>query len=161
MNASLRAILTTTVAATFFGSLHAADTKAAADVGTYELKKKSSFSLATDRRAPFWPIGWVKRADEARSEITTQAPKAKLDESAFAVTSIMLGNPSLAVVNGRAYSEGEFIRLPKGSAPIKVCVQQISDGTVSLNYDRQIIVVNLKRQELAARRAEQLLDAEN
>jgi hypothetical protein len=161
MNATLRAILTTTAAATFLGSLQAADTTPAAGIGTYELKQKSSFSLATDRRAPFWPIGWVKRATEAAPEITSQAPKPKLDESAFTVTSIMLGNPSLAVVNGRAYSEGEFIRMPKGSAPMKVSVHQISDGSVSLNYERQIIVVNLKRQELAARKAELLLDAEN
>ena len=163
MNPSLRTILTATAAASFFGSLHAADApaaKAPADAGKYDLKKKSAFTLAADRRAPFWPIGWVKSATEVRTEIT-QAPQRKIDESAFTVTSILLGNPSLAVVNGRAYSEGELLRTPKGSAPMKVRVQAIGDGSVTLNCDQQTFTVVLKRPELAAHKAEELLDQEN
>ena len=159
MNATLRALLTTTAAAAFLSGTHASEAKPQADGGKYELQKKSTFTLAADRRAPFWPIGWVKRGNQAPAEITKQAPKAKLDESAFTVTSIMLGNPSLAVINARAYSEGEFIRMPKGSAPMKVRVQQIGDGAVSLNYENQTFTVTLKRQELAMRKAEpDLLD---
>ena len=159
MNASLRTILITTAAAAFLGSTHAGEgrtgteAKPQAEGSKYVLKKKSTFTLATDSRAPFWPIGWVKRANEARTEIT-QAPKPKLDESAFALTSIMLGNPSLAVVNGRAYSEGEFIRMPKGSAPMKIRVQQIGDGSVSLNYENQNFTVALRRPELAEHKVE-------
>ena len=77
-----------------------------------------------------------------------------MPESGFAVTSIMLGNPSLAVINARAYSEGEFIRMPKGSAPMKIRVQQISDGSVSLAYENQTFTVPLKRPELAAHKGE-------
>ena len=163
MNTILRTILTTTAAAAFFGSLQAAEApadKTHADVGKYDLKKKSVCTLASDRRAPFWPIGWTKRATETRTEIT-QAPKRKIDESAFSVTSILLGNPSLAVVNGRAYSEGELMRMPKGGAPVKVRVQQIGDGGVTLSYEQQTFVVALKRPELAAHKAEELLDQEN
>lgn len=154
MNATLRAVLTTTAATAFLASAHAADAKAQADVGRYELQKKSSFTLAVDRRAPFWPIGWVKRADQGPAETTPQAPKAKPDESAFIVTSIMLGNPSLAVINSRAYSEGELIRMPKGSAPMKVRVQQIGDGIVSLAYENQTFTVPLRRPELTEHKAD-------
>ncbi len=162
MNATIRALLTTAASATFFGSLHAGETKPAPgakapeEVGTYELKKKSTFTLASTRRAPFWPIGWVKPAKgEVHTEIT-QAPKAKLDENAFNVTSILVGNPSLAVINARAYSEGEFIRLPKSSAPpMKVRVQQIGDGTVTLSYEKQTFTISLKRQELVAHKADE------
>lgn len=154
MNSIFRAILTTTAAAAVLNSANAADAKPQPDAGRYELQKKSAFTLAADRRAPFWPIGWVKRANQGSAEITQQAPKAKLDESAFAVTSIMLGNPSLAVINARAYSEGEFIRMPKGSVPMKVRVQQISDGSVSLAYENQTFSVPLKRPELAAHKGE-------
>lgn len=161
MNATLRAILTTTAAAAFLGTLNAGEAKPQTAVGKYELKKKSTFTLAADRRAPFWPIGWVKRTNETRTEVTTHVPKAKLDENAFAVTSIMLGNPSLAVINARAYSEGEFIRMPKGSAPMKVRVLQITDGKVNLNYENQTFAINLKRPELAERKPEaDLLDQE-
>ena len=166
MNASIRAILTTTAAAAFLGSLSAREARPAAEakpqteIIKYDLKKKSAFTLAADRRAPFWPIGWVKRANETRTEIT-QAPKPKIDERAFTVTSIMLGNPSLAVVNGRAYSEGELIRMPKGGVPMKVRVQQIGDGSVSLNYEQQSFIVALKRTELSAHKGEELLEQEN
>ena len=163
MNSILRSILTTTAAAAFLGGLQAADApveKAQADIAKYDLKKKSAFTLASDRRAPFWPIGWVKRGAEKRAEIT-QAPKAKIDESAFKVTSILLGNPSFAVVNGRAYSEGELVRMPKGSPPAKVRVQQIGDGGVTLIHEQQTFVVALKRPELAAHKSEELLEPEN
>ena len=164
MNTTLRTILTTTAAAAFFGSLQAADApveKAQAEIAKYDLKKKSAFTLASDRRAPFWPIGWVKNTkSETRTEIT-QAPKRKIDESAFNVTSILLGNPSLAVVNGRAYSEGELVRMPKGSPPTKVRVQQIGDGGVTLMHEQQSFLVALKRPELVAHKAEELLEPEN
>ena len=165
MNTTIRTILTSTAAAAFLGSLHAADAtpaKPPADPGKYDLKKKSTFTLASDRRAPFWQIGWVKNSKEVRTEIA-QAPKPKIDESAFNVTSILLGNPSLAVVNGRAYSEGELLRMPKGSGspPVKIRVQQIGDGSVTLGCDQHTFTVTLKRPELAARKAEELLDQEN
>ncbi len=165
MNASIRAILTTTAAATFLGSANAGETKPASDVkpqaetGKYELKKKSAFSLAADRRAPFWPIGWVKRVSEIHTSVA-QAPQRKIDERAFTVTSILVGNPSLAVVNGRAYSEGEFIRMPKGSG-IKVRVQLISDGVVSLGCEQQNFVVAMKRPELAMHKAEDVLESDH
>ena len=154
MNATIRAIFTTTAAAALAGSAHSAEAKTQADSGKYELQKKSTFTLAADRRAPFWPIGWVKRANQAPSEVTKQAPKVKFDENAFVVTSIMLGNPSLVVINARAYSEGELIRMPKGGAPMKVRVQQIGDGTVNLAYENQTFTIALKRGELAEHKAE-------
>ena len=149
MNTSIRAILTTTAAAALLGSVNAGDViaKPQADAGTYVLQKKSAFTLASDHRAPFWPIGWVKRAHESHTEIA-HAPKAKIDESSFNVTSILVGNPSLAVINGRAYSEGELIRMPKGSAPLKVRVEQVADGSVTLQYEDQRIVVPMRRPEL-------------
>ena len=57
-----------------------------------------------------------------------------LDGKAFRVTSILISTgatPSLAVINGRAYSEGEFVRMPRtpGTAPVRVRVQRINDGT--------------------------------
>ena len=170
MHSSIRTILTTAAATSLLGSLHAADAthakpasaeKAPAEIGRYELKKKSAFTLASDRRAPFWPIGWVKNTKQVRTEVA-QAPKQKIDEKAFTVTSILLGNPSLAVVNGRAYSEGELIRMPKGGAAVKVRVQQVTDGSVTLRQDDQTIVIAMRRPELNERKpdGELLLDTE-
>ena len=125
------------------------------DVPKYALKNKSAFTLASETRAPFWPIGWVKRA---RGEVR-EKPKIAINESSFLVTSILMGSPSLAVINGRAYSEGEFIRMPKDGAALRVRVQNINDGSVTLQCEDQTLVVALRRPQLAERRSEvDLLD---
>jgi hypothetical protein len=157
--------------------LHAADpapAKPAADpapeksadpVEPYVLKKRSEFAAAdASARAPFWPIGWVKRKPGVKQEVAAAPapPPVALDEKSFRVTSILLGTgttPSLAVINGRAYSEGEFLRMPKGSAtpPLRIRVQRINDGTVILQNANQTMVASLVRSELQNKRSEELL----
>ena len=139
--------------------------KAADPVEPYVLKKRSEFAAAdTNARAPFWPIGWVKRKPGVMQvqQAAPAAPPVALDEKAFRVTSILLGTgttPSLAVINGRAYSEGEFLRMPKGGTapPIRIRVQRITDGTVILQNANQTMVASLVRSELQNKRSEELL----
>ena len=145
----------------------------------YQLKNRSSFSCASEgTRAPFWPIGWVHRKGVSSVIATVATPKAALDEHAFRVTSILLGSgatPSLAVINGRAYSEGEFLKMPRGVAPVataapgtpavpaapRIRVQRISDGSVVLQRADEMVTVAMQRQELAQKKAEEpLLDEE-
>lgn len=131
----------------------------------YELKNRSAFiRVEENARAPFWPIGWVKRkvGTAADAQAAPATPRVQLDEKSFKVTSILLGSgstPSLAVINGRAYSEGEFLRFPKGSArpPARIRVQRISDGHVVLQYAEHTLVAALQRPELSERKAEELL----
>jgi len=139
------------------GSHPTAQTQAPVNLPKYALKNKSAFSLPSETRAPFWPIGWVKPAaprGEAREK-----PKVTINEGAFLVSSILMGSPSLAVINGRAYSEGEFVRMPKDGAAVRVRVQSINDGSVTLQCEDQTLVVALRRPQLAERRSEvDLLD---
>lgn len=114
----------------------------------YELKNKSSFTLARDRRSPFWPIGWVKGAG------TPTAPALVLDERAFNLTSILLGAQALAIINGRTYSEGELIRPGKDMPSQPVRVLRISDGSVTLQCEGQTLVVTQRRPELQDRKPE-------
>src|ERR1041384_731552 len=123
------------------GSSPIPETKAPADVPKYALKNKSFFTISPETRAPFWPIGWVKRAGTPKE--IREKPSVTLDENAFSVTSILMGSPSLAVINGRAYSEGELIRMPKDSSGLRPRVQSINDGTVTLQYADQTLVVAL------------------
>ena len=133
----------------------------------YVLKKRSSFTAPADvQRAPFWPIGWVKHRAGTVIAATQEAPlptaKVTLDAKNFRVTSILLGTgttPSLAVINGRAYSEGEFLRMPKtpGSLPVRIRVQRINDGNVILQNADQTLVANLSRTELQQKKPEELL----
>ena len=145
----------------------------------YQLKNRSSFACAGEgTRAPFWPIGWVHRKGVSSVVASIAAPKAVLDERSFRVTSILLGSgatPSLAVINGRAYSEGEFLKMPRGTAvaapaasgttaapaAARVRVQRISDGNVLLQHAEQIINVAMLRPELMQKKIEEpLLDDE-
>ena len=134
----------------------------------YELKRKSSFNLVEAKRSPFWPIGWVKR-ERGAALGAPMVPKFILDPKSFNVTSILLGSPALAVINGRAYEEGQFLRpqrpaaipgAPVATATIggpKVRVQRIADGQVSLQCNDQVITIPLRRAELGERKIEQEL----
>ncbi len=124
----------------------------------YHLKNRSTFDAGGVKRPPFWPIGWVHQARGVQEQ-----PKVAIDAKMFSVTSILLGSPSLAVINGRTYGEGDLIRSARlkssdthaapaggGSVPsnARIRVQRIADGTVTLVCDEQTVVVPLKRPEL-------------
>ncbi len=129
----------------------------------YVLKNRSSFNVSASPRPPFWPIGWVHH-DASSPIVAAPAPvKVTIDEKYFKVTSILLGSgttPSLAVVNGRAYSEGEFVRMPRtpGAPTVRVRVQRINDGNVVLQQGAQTLVAPLHREEILAHGDEKLLD---
>jgi len=147
-------------------ALHADDAATTEVIPPYELKNHSTFAKPADiSRVPFWPIGWVKRVAGAPvAAVVPVAAPVLLDGKNFRVTSILIGTgstPSLAVINQRAYSEGEFIRMRKapGVAPVRIRVQRINDGTVILQNGDQLMVAPLVRPELSSKRPdEQLLD---
>lgn len=132
----------------------------------YHLKKQSSFQVAPGARAPFWPIGWTPAAknttqNEAAPPVPTITPEQ------FSVTSILLGSQSLAVINGRTYGEGEFLRpsrlgkpaegataataAPAAALPagVRIRVSRIIDGQVILQVGAQAISVPLRRPQLS------------
>jgi len=142
----------------------------------YQLKNRSSFACdAGDARAPFWPIGWVHQKGVSSTVNRPDAPKETLDPKNFRVTSILLGSgaaTSLAVINGRAYSEGEFLKMPRITAlaavpvpgapvPARTRVQRIGDGFVILQRESLAVTVPLYRAEAALKKIEDtLLDEE-
>jgi len=139
------------------------ETVAPADVPPYVLKNRSTFNSPGDAaRVPFWPVGWSKQKQVAIAVAAT-APEVKetFDIKSLQVTSILLSSgttSSLALINGRSYAEGEFLRMPKG-ARTRVRVGRINDGAVVLEYENQKIVVPLRRFELNQHKSEDdLLD---
>jgi hypothetical protein len=145
------------------GDAKAEASSAKSDTPPYELKNRSAFAVTGEKsRPPFWPIGWVHRTANApaQAQEAPAAPKILLDEKSFVLTSIMLGSgttPSLALINKRAYSEGEFLRMPKtpGETPLRVRVMRITDGAVTLQSGAQTLIVPLQRMELSNKRAEE------
>ena len=164
-----------TLAASLLPFAASAADEPAASAG-YQLKNRSTFTAAEDARAPFWPIGWARRVQKAEPGIVA-APvvvKASLDASQFKITSILLGSPSLAVINGRAYGEGEYLKAPRvtaaaGAAPVapaapppaRVRVQQINDGSVVLQSAEESLTVQFNRPGLAAKQSVRELSFED
>src|SRR4051812_8879640 len=123
----------------------------------YHLKNQSAFQVAPTVRAPFWPIGWAPSAKNNQPD--APAPAIVITPDQFSVTSIMLGSPSLAVINGRTYGEGEFLKPARATKPaegalptravaapalptgLRVRVNRIVDGQVILQTGTQAIAV--------------------
>ena len=114
----------------------------------YELKNRSAFKAADTARPPFWPVGWQKQARDTGPVAAPVPQGAEPKVEMFTLTSISLGNPSLAVINGRIYGEGDIIKLPKGSAPLRIIVNRIADGTVVLQYLQKTLTIPLRRATL-------------
>ncbi len=138
----------------------------------YQVKHRSTFTTAAEARAPFWPIGFARPAKTAPVGAVA-APVAQkvatLDASQFKITSILLGSPSLAVINGRAYGEGEYLKtakaaVPPGVTPVaapaqaapRIRLQQITDGSVVLQCGEQSLTVQFHRPGLAAKSGREL-----
>ena len=146
------------LALAFLLSSNLAHTEATTKVVPYDLKRRSVVSLDKDARAPFWPIGWKRpktASTQNRDVASTQpreaiaAPKFQLTSESFSVSTILLGNPSIAVINGRSFEEGQFLPVLAGDQPLKVQVRAIRDEGVWLQLDKQTpILVAMRRTTL-------------
>ncbi len=72
----------------------------------------------------------------APAPVLVQIPAADIR-----LTSTSLDQPPLAVINGRAVTEGEFVTIqtPLAAAPVKLQVLKIADGEVDLGSGTHII----------------------
>lgn len=125
-------------------------------IGLYELKHRSAFHVDGDARIPFWPIGFQRPKPGSPVQSAFQeAPKATLLPEHFNLTSVLLGNPALAMINGRSFGEGEMLPVTYGTTRMRVMVKSIRDGGVWLDHEGQQIFVPLKRPEIGQRPAQQ------
>lgn len=128
----------------------AQDQAAPPKVERYSLKNRSSFNYDTEARPPFWPIGWQKKNYQAG--VTNVAAKAaQLQAASFTVSSVLLGEPALAMINGRSYAQGDALPVVYDGQKLNVVVQAIRDGGVVLAYDQSTLFVPIKRSEVAPR----------
>ena len=83
----------------------------------------------------------------ARSMLPVAQPEPEapflITEDMFHVTSIALGQPRLAVVNGIALGEGESLTIVAGNHIASVRVSGIADGTVTLKVGSQTLSAKL------------------
>jgi hypothetical protein len=151
---SAKLLLTAAGAAIVFcGAAHGESEK----VKPYELKNRSSFRADADARIPFWPIGWKRPVikPDGTTEVPLKAHKFEIEPDSFHVTSVLLGNPALATINGRSFEEGEVLPVMHGTERLRVVLRAIRDGGITLEYEGQQIQVPMKRPEVGLKRAEQ------
>jgi hypothetical protein len=125
----------------------------AESVGKFALKNRSTFQIRDEARAPFWPIGWVKGLD-APTKVQAAVAPPTLDERSFKVTSILLGQSGSRGDQWACLQRRRICALAQSRGPLRVRVQQISDGMVMLQHDKQALKVPLSRAELEAKPAE-------
>jgi hypothetical protein len=151
------ALLILTIAAVASSAAVGAETEKAK---AYELKNRSVFNADLEGRIPFWPLGFVRpKAGVAVTYAAAPAAKIRLEPGHFSVTSILLGNPPLATINGRSFEEGELLPVIWGTERLRVVVRTIRDGGVTLEYEDQQILVPMRRQEIGQKHQQQQRDA--
>jgi hypothetical protein len=71
---------------------------------------------------------------------------AKISADLIHVSAISLGDPRMAIINGRLVGEGEQITLHPPKAPVAVSLRlrKISDGEIELSDGAQVIKARLK-----------------
>jgi hypothetical protein len=95
-----------------------------------------------------------KEADTRAPAITTSnpssaesaGPPAPILASQIHVTAISLGEPRLAIVNGKQVTEGESITIsiPDQAAAVSLRVVKIADGRIDLSNGTQVITARLE-----------------
>jgi len=112
--------------------------------GSYVPKQKSTFTAGLNAHNPFWPIGWVKT--ESISTADNGASLTPRPED-FSVTTIMLNEPPMAVINSKDMAEGEVAALNVNGRSVIVQLMAVQDGRVILRWQNQNLVVPIHRDE--------------
>jgi hypothetical protein len=109
----------------------------------YAPKTKSVFTGPANAHNPFWPIGWVKTEEASGSEAAPYVPHTE----DFSVTTIMLNEPPMAVINGKDMAEGEIASLTVNGAQVVVQLMAVQDGRVTLRWQNQNLTIPIHRDE--------------
>jgi hypothetical protein len=128
--------------ATVSGTNAPAVTGTDAGLAVYTLKHRSSFIGTGNDHNPFWPIGWTKMEN-----ISDDGPSIDPHVEDFTVTTIMLNDPPMAVINGKDMAEGEVAALPVNGQSVVVQLMAVQDGRVILRWQNKNLVIPLHRDE--------------
>ena len=119
----------------------------------YEFKHKSVFTASAKDHNPFWPIGWVKT--ENASVADNGAAPVVPHTGDFMVTSILLNEPPIAVINGKEMAEGEIAAMSMNGQMVMVQLMAVRDGWVVLRWQNQKLIVPLHREENLSQAAQE------
>jgi hypothetical protein len=95
------------------------------------------------QKEPAKPAALVTTSNMSPAE---SALRATILASQIHVSAISLGEPHIAIVNGKQVTEGESVTIssPTTSAPVSLQVVKIADGRIDLSDGIQVITVRLE-----------------
>ncbi len=96
--------------------------------GRFLASTLSTFAVERTARNPFFPIGFVPSTSEAPAVVADLPPE--LPPDAIRVTSILMGDLPLAVINGREYARGEALVVTVENQQVDVLILEIGDGYI-------------------------------
>lgn len=106
------------------------------------LQIERSTYQAPAERTPFWPIGWNPQNPElAPVVLKSETDTTFFIPERFVLTSISIDRTTLALINGRAYGEGDLVPI---NERFSAEVISIHDGEVKLRFRDKTISVVLK-----------------
>lgn len=101
----------------------------------------SAFVSKLGGRNPFWPVGWRPKNKASQPAKPTRPVITDISPEVASISSILLGNPPIAVVNGGEYVPGDEIPLVVNGSSIKVRLLAVGDGFIRLRYDGRDYIV--------------------
>ena len=120
----------------------ASSTDSATSSRQYRAATQSKFASPEKGRNPFWPIGYVARIKSAPNE--EQLLRIPVEQ--FKVTSIILDTPSIALINGKDYTRGQFLAMKTATGTAKLLITNIEDGFVTVQYKSIIAKLPITRK---------------
>lgn len=97
---------------------------------------------APAERTPFWPIGWApQNPDLAPVIVKSDTDTTFFVPERFALTSISIDRTTLALINGRAYGEGDLVPINERFSAEVIAIR---DGQVKLRFRDKTIAIGLK-----------------
>lgn len=163
MTIGMRVILNTSPSPRLLGSLVVEKTLDQADLAP---SFKSASHASRNRRLilgiilgalVLLPLGFVYSRQQANKKASAMAPgliavttrdagTVPIAASLIHVTAISLGDPSLAIVNGKRVAEGDEVALHSVRPPVlvKLRVLKIGDGQIDLTDGKQVLSPRLE-----------------
>ncbi len=101
----------------------------------------SVFASTLAGRNPFWPIGFTPSKNKPQ-QVQRKLVIDEFPSGTFRISSILLGSPPIAVINGGEYIPGDYIPITYKGTAIKVLLSAIGDGFIRVSHEGKSFVIS-------------------
>lgn len=116
-------------------------TVGAQDAARLKPDPPSAFLSTLNGRNPFWPIGYRPQAENRDEQVERQPVITEIPDESFQISSILLGNPPIAVINGGEYIPGDEIEVRVGGGTTTVRLIAVGDGFIRIRHQGRVQLI--------------------